>query len=193
MNKKIWTIALLCATVLLSCAKLKSLLNIEQDLPYTQVVSIPSVNIADTAITHHFPTSGVHYSSANVPVPTNQQQYMSQYKTADSLITRFYMKSLSLVDSPSTATFNYLDSVSIFICKTANDSLLIAHKYGVSTLNSGTLPLDVDTTINLKDYFLNSTDTFYFRFSGHFNQLPPNSLQQISINSVMHLSANPLN
>jgi hypothetical protein len=191
MKLKVLSIAVLGLIFVASCNKLKSLVNIEQDLPFNQSFSLQAAAINDTAVTNHFPAAGIHYSSANIPVPTNQQQTLSNYKTAANLINSFYIKSLNLSLTPATATFNSMDTVNIFICKTVNDSMIIAHKYGVNTTNS--IAMDVDTTINLKDYFLNSTDTFYFKFSGHFKSVPTDSIGQMNINSVMHLSANPLN
>ncbi len=184
------TLGVVCTVFVVCCNKIKDLTAIEIDLPYSQSVTLPQASVYDSAITHQaFPSTGVHYSSSNLPVVSGQQGIISQYNTSINLISKFYMKSLSLIDSPSNAPFNYLDTAQIYICMNANDSTLIAHSYGIANLD--TLNMIVDTTVNLKTYFLQ--DTFYFKFSGHFVSLPPNSLQQIKINTVMHLSANPLN
>lgn len=183
------SLAIACVVIVISCNKLKDLTNINIDLPYSQTIAIPSASVYDTSLTHYFPTSGVHYSSSLLPVASGQQSIISQYKTSANLITTFYMRSLTLIDSPATANFTYLDTAQVYICKSTTDSTLIAYKYGVTNLDS--LVMNVDTAVNLKSYFLQ--DTFYFRFSGHFVSLPPNSLQQIKINTMMHLTANPLN
>ena len=147
MKIKVLTITLLGLIFVASCNKLKGLVNIEQDLPYTQTFSMQAAAINDTTVTNHFPAAGIHYSSGNIPVPTKQEQTLSNYKTAANLINSFYMRTLNLSLTPTTATFNSMDTVNIFICKTVNDSMIIAHKYGINNTNS--IAMDVGKSEHL--------------------------------------------
>ena len=190
MKKKTVVISLLALSIVVSCNKMADLVKIRLDLPYSQSVSLPQALIYDTSVTHYFPTSGVSYSSPNLPVSTGQSNILSSHNSAANKISSFSLTQLVLVDSPSTAHFDFLDTVRMYICKTANDSTLIAYKYGVTT-GLDSLVLDQVANSNLLPYFI--LDTFYFRFSGHFKSLPPNSLQKMTIHSIMHLEADPLN
>jgi hypothetical protein len=189
MKRSILFFVLIIAA-LVGCTKLANLVNISIDLPYSQSISIPQVQVYDTALTHYFPSNGVDYSSPDLPVVTNQANVLNSNNTTLSKISSFSLKSLVLVDSPSSAHFDFLDTVQMFIAKSSTDSMLIAYKYGV-TSGLDSLVLDTVANTNLVPYF--QLDTFYFKFRGHFRSLPPNSLQKMTVNATMHMVASPLN
>jgi hypothetical protein len=185
MRKKIFQLGILCAVGISGCIKLMDIIGIDVDVPYAQTIAVPQ----DTSLTNHFPPAGIYYYSSALPVATNQQNLVSSNNTTLGMVTAFSLKKLTLLDSPSTATFNFLDSVEVYISKNAGDSTLIAYKYNVPQ-NSDSLVLDIVPDIDLKPYLL--LDTFYFKFDCHYNSLPPTNVQTITINSVMNLKANPL-
>jgi hypothetical protein len=192
MKKSVlFSLVIVSTIVVLCCNKVKSLLNIEINVPFSQSIEIPAMSVYDTVGLHYFPSAGVHYSSALLPVATGEQNFLTNYKTDTNLIDTFSMVSLTLLDSPSTASFSYMDTAQVYICLSANDSTLIASKYGTPNFTLDSLVMDVNSNVNLRNYFLR--DSFYFKFSGHFVSLPPNGLQQITVNAVMHIGANPLN
>lgn len=171
-----------------ACSKVKQLANISFNLPYNTTVSIPRTTI-DTGLP--FPPRGISLPFPAVPVATNSKQALSQNNTIAEKVIEADLKSLSLtIVSPPDLTFDFVDSVQLFISANNLPEQLVAYSYnipkGVRSLN-----LTTNTNVNLKQYFLQ--DTMYVRLTTHINSIPAlQSDGQMSVAAVMHVTANPL-
>lgn len=191
MNKLTFNIVAISAIIAVaffnSCKKVKSLANINFDVPYNQQISVPSSGYPYGV---PLPSGGVDLPFPAVPVATNSQQYINQYKTSTDKILMVNLKSMSLqVVSPAGQNFDFLDNVKIYISAKSQPEVLVASKTTVPKGQS-TLTFDIpSTTVNLKSYFL--ADTIYFRMQAHINAVPPVG-EELQLSSVFHVLANPL-
>jgi hypothetical protein len=183
-------IIVVCAGLLfaMGCAKLKSLTNININLPaYEGDINIPA--IYDTTRVP-FPTSGIYLTLPQQAVPTMSQQYISQYNTTSDKITSISISSATLqMVNPSGANFNYLDSISVYLSAPNLPTILLATKMSVPK-GQNILNLDVPVDSSLKSYFLK--DTIYLQAKAGFNNVPPAS-SDIKSKITFHMVANPLN
>ena len=171
-----------------SCNKVKQLANINIDIPYTAQVAIPPLTVDTAGII--LPPGGLSVGLPSVSFPTNSAEVIAANNTAANMILNVYLKSLKLhLSVPATQTFNFLDSVKLYISADGMPEVLVAYLYDVPKGQS-TIDLISNTNINLKDYFVKTTMTY--RLQVHINALPASN-SQMDIGSVFHLLANPLN
>jgi hypothetical protein len=177
------------ATLLLlatGCNKIKQLANISFDVPYNEQVTIPQVPGYTEAVTI---PGGVGITFPTVAVPTNSQQYLSSYGSAISMITNVSLKSLQLqIQAPSTQTFDFLDSVEVYLSAPGLPQVLAASQNDIPK-GSNSLTINTNTDLNLKSYY--TQDTIYLTLQAHFNATPLSG-QTLNIASVFHIIANPL-
>lgn len=187
--KKMILIALTGAIgILAGCSKVKQLANISVDIPYTSQVNVPDVPGYTTGVA--LPAGGIELPSVTVPFATNSQTYLSQYGTAANLVTNVYLKSLSMqIQSPPNQNFDFLDNIQVYMSTKTLPEVLVASQNSIPA-GSTTLNLSTNTDVNLKTYFVQ--DTIYLRLAAHINAVPVAG-EELNINSVLHLTANPLN
>ena len=168
------------------CSKVKSLANINFDIPYNQQISVPSSGYAYGT---PLPAGGVLLPFPAVPVPTNSKQYIEQYHTSTDKILNVNLKSTSLqIVSPAGQNFDYLDNIEVYVATGSQPEILLASQSNIAK-GLTTLDLTTSTNINLKEYFL--ADTLYFRMNAHINAVPAIG-EQLMLSSVFHVLANPL-
>lgn len=122
-----------------SCKKIKDLLTF--DMKYsTSTFPIPAISQeaadnADTTITVSTPS-----------VPTNSESTFKGKNTASKLIKEITLSSFELqITDPSTATYNYIDNIEVYINSSGNAEELIASKNVGGTVLTGTT-LALETT-----------------------------------------------
>jgi hypothetical protein len=186
MKKSFILFTIAICVIVAACSKVKDLANISVDLPYSQQVSVP----VDTSYVAGVPIpGGITLPFPSVPFATNSKDIMAQYKTSADKIIKVSLKGLSLqILSPAGQNFDFMDSIQIYMSATTQPEVLIAHQYEISK-GQTTLTLVTDTSVNLKDYFVQ--DTISYRLTTHINATPPQGTQ-LNISSVFHLLANPL-
>ena len=181
---------ILCSAIISAfftgCSKVKSLADINVDIPYEQQVQVPAV--AGYSDIFPLPPGGVSLPFPAVAVATGSKGYLDQYHTSSSKVVSVSLKGLNLViQAPQGETFDFLDSVQLFISAPAMPEILVAYDYNIPR---GQTSLSIPVTNNdLKNYFLQ--DTMYFREQMHINALPAAGTG-LDIKSVFHLVANPL-
>ena len=173
------------AVVLFGCSKLKSLTNIEVDIPYN--MQTDPYDIVDSSV--HLPGGGQYFSLPSFAIPTNSKQYLSQYNTSTDKINSVKLSNLSMnIIQPTNGNFNFIKKVEVYISANGLPKIQVAANENIGlNVNSVTL---TDTTADLKSYFL--ADTMYLQINAFFTS-PPAPHTQINVNATMHLSANPLN
>jgi hypothetical protein len=170
-----------------ACNKAKQLFNINVDIPYNYQETIPTIP-GDT-VTTILPHGGIPLPFPTVAVATNSRQYIAQYGTATNLVLNVYLKSLAIqIQTPPNQNFNFLDYMDVYISSKTQPEVIVATQHSVPK-GQNTLTLVPDTTINLKNYFLE--DTIYFRLNAHINAVPPAG-EKLNIATVLHMLANPL-
>lgn len=169
------------------CSKIKQLANINVDIPYTAKVNVPEF-AGDTAGIR-LPPGGAALPFPAIPIVTNSQQYVAQYKTSTDKIVSFDLTKMQVqIAAPGGQNFDFLDSVAIYISANTQPSVLVAYQYTISK-GQTTLALNVVPNVNLKNYFIQ--DTMYFTINTHINAIPASGTQ-LDISSSFHLLANPL-
>ena len=169
-----------------SCDKVKELANINQNLTYSESVTIPELpggidTLPPGGITAYFPGQGVE---------TKSQEYLGQFNTDASLITHVKLTELlAVIAQPPGGNFDFIDSINVYLTADGMEEKLVAYKHGIPKGTSN-LSLDCATDINLKEYFLK--DMMYLRFGGHFVGVPDSSCK-IDLTYTFNLLANPLN
>ena len=179
-------IALLIGS-LFACNGIKNAANINVDIPYTTQVNVPDVPGYTTGVA--LPAGGVDLPSVTVGFATNSQTYMSQYGTAANMVVSVTVKSMSIqIQSPAGQNFDFLDNIQIYMSAKGQPEVLAVSENSIPK-GSTILNLTPNPELNLKNYFVQ--DTIYMRIAGHINAVPVAG-EQLNINSVFHLVANPL-
>jgi hypothetical protein len=171
----------------MACNKVRQLANINVDIPYSTTINIPGTAV-DAGLP--FPPQGISLPFPAFPIATNSKQQLAQNNTIAEKVIEADLKTLSLtIVSPPDLTFDFVDSVRLYISAKNLPEQLVAYEYNIPK-GLHTLNLTTNTNVNLKDYFLQ--DTMYFRFYTHINSLPPKTDGQLNVAAVMHVLANPL-
>ena len=179
-------IAIASVSLFSNCQKAKTLANINFDVPYKQQFEVPSSGYPYGT---PLPAGGVTLPFPAVPVPTNVQQYVAQYKTSTDKILMVNLKSMTLeILSPAGQNFDFLDNIQIYLSARSQPEVLVASQSSVAKGQSS-LTFDIPANVDLKSYFL--SDTMYFRMNAHINAVPPVG-EQLQLSSVFHVLANPL-
>jgi hypothetical protein len=183
---KILSVALSIGTMF-ACNGIKNLANINIDIPYSSQVSVPDVPGYTTGIP--LPTVGLDLPSVTVGFATNSQTYLSQYGTAANMVVSVTLKGMNIqIQSPPGQNFDFLDNIQIYMSAKGQPEVLAVSQSSIPK-GTTTMVLTPNQELNLKNYFVQ--DTIYMRLAGHINALPAAG-EQLNINSVFHLVANPL-
>ena len=167
------------------CNKIKSIANINVDIPYNTQVSVPQI----PGDTYGVPIPGTVVVFPTVSAPTNSQQYLNQYHTSSSNIVQIDLKSLFMqILSPATQNFDFLDTVQLYMSAPMLPEVLMAYQYNIPK-GSTTLNLTTITEVDMKSYFL--ADTMYLRMRTYINAVPASGTQ-LNIATTFHMIANPL-
>jgi hypothetical protein len=178
--------ALSAAVLLGGCSKVKTLANINFDVPYSQQISVPSSGYAYGV---PLPGGGVTLPFPAIPVATNSQQYIAQYRTSTDKILMVNLTKMSLqIESPVGQTFDFMDNISVYLSAINQPEMLVASQSSIAK-GQTTLNFDIPGNVNLKNYFI--ADTIYFRLTTHINAVPPTG-EQLQLNTTFHVLANPL-
>lgn len=144
MKKAIyWCIIGLLAIV--SCKKLSDLLTFE--ISNTENITVPATTIVSAPII------------SPVPVTLHSQETFENNKTKAELVKDVRLKKLTLtIADPSSETFNFLESIRIFIGTDQNDKVLLASlddiPFGVSAIDLVSSNTRLDSYIKASSYTL---------------------------------------
>lgn len=182
--KKIGVLALI-VLVGFGCKKLKKLANINLNFPYSNIVDVPGIPGGLPVA----PPGGITADLPRYAVATNSQLYIKESGTSTDKIIHVKLKELKgEILQPSTQSFDYVDTLRIYLSAEGLPEQLVAYKYGIEK-EQKVLNLQL-TDLNLKNYFIK--DTMYFRVSGHFIDVP-DAATKMKVSSVFNMLANPLN
>ena len=185
--KKLLAIAICVLVAVSGCKKVKSITEINKDIPYDQDLSLIAVDTSLAGLP--LPAGGMGVNFPATPLPSNSETFFTQYNTSPDKIISAKLKKLNLIlPGASAPNFDFADTIRLFLSAKALPEVLIAYTNNVPKGKQGIELTTVD--INLKEYFLK--DTFYFREYVHFNAIPGVG-STVSIRSVWNLVANPLN
>ena len=178
----VWILALTLFTAF-GCKKLKSLADINIDIPYSTQVTIPAIYDEGAPI----PFGGYSATIGPIGINTRSQEYMAEYNTDADNIRSVLLQKLSLkILSPATESIDFFDTVRIYISAEGLPEIQAAYSFG--RVGGDSLALTCSNQ-NLKEYFL--SDVMFIKLQGHLNRIPaPGTTLQI--NSVFHMVANPL-
>lgn len=185
--RKSYLILAIVAIASVGCQKIISLANISKDFTYAKTVDVPAIKELPEDI-GPLPEGGMTAYSPLMPLATNSEEQVSQSGSAINLVKEVKLKQMSVaISKPAGQTFDFMDTVRLFISAPGLEEKLVAFKYGVP---KGQQKLDLDCeAINLREYFIQ--DTMYVRFGGHFNAVPATE-SQLELNSTFNMLANPL-
>ena len=191
MKKLLFLSSIAALTIFIGCKKSKQLTNISEDMPYSADVALPSIPGIDSISP---PPGGMDLSAAPIPLtiaePTYYQQFLTQYGTDSNKVISVTLKQLSLkITTPSSANFDFVDSVEVYLSAHGQPEILAAYRYNVPR-GVDSFDLVPNSGVNLKNYFLQ--DSIYFRLDGHIVSAVKLN-ETFHIGSVFHLLANPLN
>lgn len=188
MKKIALFVGIALITIALSCTQTKKLVDTNVDLPYSQSVNVPGTSL-DTSVP--LPAGGVSLPFPAVGVPTHSKDFLNQYNSATDKVVSVDLKGASIeITAPSGANFDYMDSLQLYMSAVGQGEQLVAYIYGIPKGQS-TLDLTVVPNVNMKDYFIQ--DTMYYRMTTHINAFPPKAGETMTIATILHLIANPLN
>lgn len=166
-----------------ACKKLKSLADININIPYSTTVTMPTAYEEGIPL----PGMGVTANIGPIPIETRSQEYLAQYNTNAEKIQSVTLRKLSLkILSPSTESIDFLDTVRIYISAQGQPEVLAAYHYGRMGGDSLVLTCSND---DLRNYFL--ADIMNIRLKARFNRIPAPGTN-LEIASVFNLVANPL-
>ena len=171
------------------CSKPKDVANIEKDIPYH--METPPVTLFDitTVPPSIFALGPITYTMPVFPIPTNSKALIVQYNTSANKLNSVKLTEMSMsLLHPDTGSFNFLSSVYVSISATGLPLVRVAYNNAVPR-NTRTVTL-IDTTGDLKNYFLQDTINVYI--TGSFIGFPPPNAV-VAVNCSFHMSANPLN
>lgn len=176
---------LLAGATIVGCNKLKKLAEINVNFPYSNTVDLPGVPGGTQVI----PPGGISADMPTYATATNSKVYVNQYGTAPDKVISVKLTQLKAeIVQPSSQTFDYIDTIRVYMSATGLPEQLAAYKYGIA---KGQTTLNLDCAdVNLKEYYLK--DTMYFRVNGHFVGIP-DSATKIKLSSTFNMRANPLN
>jgi hypothetical protein len=168
------------------CEKIKELADININLDYKETVDIPALPGGIDTIP---PGTGVSAYFPGKGFATNSQQYLNQNKTNAELVKHVKLTKLSAVmQQPTSANFDFIDTLRIYMYSKDLEEKLVAYKYGVPK-GQTSLEMDLVQDLNMKDYFLK--DSMFVRFGGHFVGIP-DSNSKVELSTTFNLLANPL-
>ena len=168
---------------LAACNKIRHLVNINADLPYTKAFQAPKF---DNSI--QIPDGGINFSLPKEAIETNSKEALALYNTTpDKIISVKMSKFAQKVIDPQNANFDFFDTLRVYLSVPGLPEKMVAHSYHIPP---GTSALDLEyTNENLKDYFLR--DTVFMRIQGHFVAFPEEATRyKIDLN--FNLLANPI-
>lgn len=183
MKRIVIGILALATLPVFGCKKLKSLANINIDIPYSTQVTMPVVYEEGVPI----PFGGYKATIGPIGITTNSRQYMAEYNTdADNIVSVQLSKLMLKILSPSTESIDFLDTVRVYISAQGQPEVLAA--YSLGRVGGDSLALTCSQQ-SLKPYFL--ADVMNIKLVGHFNRVPAPGTT-VEINSVFYMVANPL-
>ncbi|WP_276134172.1 hypothetical protein [Polluticoccus soli] len=189
--KKTYVILAVAAMGLMSCEKLPNLTNfanISKDFTYKETIDVPKVEGLPDSL-GPLPNGGMSAYLPPMAFATNSEKYISESGSAINLVKTVTLKQLGVtIVQPADKNFDFLDTIRVYASAPGLEEQLVAHKYGVPK-GLQKLDLDVEPTINMKEYFLQ--DTMYVRFGGFFNAVPSTE-SKIELSTVYNMVANPL-
>ncbi len=187
MKKTVFVMGMAFITLAGACTKVKTVVDTNVDIPYSTSVAVPA-SVTDTSVA--LPAGGLSVSFPNVSMATGSKEFLSQYNTNPDRVVSVDLKGASIeIETPSNTNFDYMDSIELYVSAAGQPETLMAYEYGVP---KGQKVLDLVSVpnVNLKSYYLQ--DAMLFRVKAHINATPPTG-EQLTIATVMHLLANPLN
>lgn len=179
---------LLAGVAFTGCDKIKDLTNITKELEYGAAIEVPGVPGLPDTVTK-LPPGGVSGDFPTFKEATNSEQTMKEYNTNADLVTSVNLTKLNLtMNAPEGQTFDYVDTLRVYITATGMSEKLLGYKYGIP---KGQKSVDLDREdVNIKEYFLK--DSIGFRVNGHFVEVPLDGAN-MELKSTFTLLANPLN
>ena len=175
---------LFAGAALAGCKKFTQLANIDRNIPYSYQLEVPEIPGGI-----FIPPGGFKYSLSTYGFATNSDEYVNEAGSREDLIVHVKLSDLLLrMQQPDTATFDFVDTIRMYISADGIPEQLAAYKYGI-TDGVDSVALDV-VDADLKEYF--KKDSMYLRLEGHFLDLPPKNAK-MDVNTVFSLRANPLN
>jgi len=141
MKHLIYTVFVFTAVGLAGCKKLVSF-----KMDFDDTVTIPANSIIN------FPIDIVAQENT-----TNSEQQFSNNGTGTNLISKVVLNRMDLsIKNPTTANFNFLKSVQIYLSSPGLPEVLIAHREDIPATGLQELPLTCENT-DLKDYIKKAT------------------------------------
>lgn len=176
------TVAL--AFLFASCNKVKTIANIDIDVPYTQTIIGP-----DLGKNLSLPATGVALSLPPYKLATDMKSTLATYNITPANLMQLTLKSFSFKNLSAAAnSFNFVDTVRIYLSTPGLPDKFVAYTYHVMS-NTDSLALTCAND-DLKQYLLQ--DSVTLTLQGHFTKVPPANVP-LKLNMNFNVLANPLN
>jgi hypothetical protein len=169
------------------CDKVKDLTNISKELDYTGSVEVPGVPGLPDTVTM-VPPGGITGDFPIFGQATDSKKLMEENNTSSDLVTHVNLKQVIMtMAQPEAQTFNYMDSIRVYISAPGVSEQLLGKKFGIGR-DLKSVELDPED-INIKEYFL--ADSIFFRVNAHFIEVPMDGAK-MELKTVFNLVGNPL-
>ena len=184
--KKIAFLAIAALVLLAACQKIKSIANINFNIPFSQTVEVPSID----GFTYGVPLSngGLSLPFPAVSVATNAGQLFTQYHASSKNVVDAHVNNIDLQITSADQNFDFLDTIQLYISTESLPEILVAYQYNIPK-GQTKVNLTIVPGLNLKNYVVQ--DSVTLRMNAHINALPRPGTQVLAEGSF-HVTANPL-
>ena len=185
--KKIVSLAFLGLISMAACQKIKSIANINFTIPFSQSVTVPDVAGYPSGAV--LPNGGLTLPFPPMTVATNSQQLFEQYHASSKNLVAANLDNMDLqITAPPNQTFDFVDSIQLFISSETVPEILVAYLYNVPK-GQTKINLLITPGQNLKSYVVQ--DSVTLRLNAHINALPQGGTT-LQAEGAFHVTANPL-
>lgn len=173
MKKVLHAISILSLSILFSCDELDKLTQFRMN--YTESVTVQSYSVI-----------GLPFDLSTPTIPSNSESTFSGNNTSANLIEEISLEAMTLsISSPSSGSFDFLESASLLISADGLDEIEIAYLEEVPEDGSSSLEMEV-TGVNVKEYIL--ADEFQIRMKSETDKTISEDYE-IEIRSVFFVDA----
>ncbi len=184
--KKFVLFAVILIIAFASCQKIKSLANINFNIPFSQTVETPAIDGYNYGLP--LPNGGATLPFPAVSVATNSQELFDKYHASSKNLVSARINNIDLQITSAGQNFDFLDTIQLYISAQNLPEMLVAYQYNIPK-GQTRVDLAIVPDKNLKEYVVK--DSVTLRLNAHINALPKPGTQ-VMAEGVFRVTANPL-
>ena len=184
--KKIILLAIAAIVLISACQKIKSIANINFNIPFWQTAEVPAIGGYNYGIP--LPAGGAGLPFPPVAVATNAGQLFTQYHAGRKNVVDAHVNNIDLQIVAGDQNFDFLDTIQLFVSTADLPEVLVAYKYNIPK-GQKRIDLTIVPGMKLRNYVVE--DTVRLRMNAHVNAVPKPGTQ-VMAEGAFHVTANPL-